>query len=191
MRPPPGNGRFNRPGTPLRELHGPQGGTMGHGPTQPINPFAPGGHQPQAAPHLAPGYSGLQGIIDLLTHGINQSQMTHIGEGFNGANGVVGGANGAFAGLSPYAMHFLGTSGLLTKTDNSVPTTDASGNPLTGSALLMANLQNMLGNEAPATYHLASGITAADLAQLFGGAGGIGGHSAYNTGYGANGAAGA
>jgi hypothetical protein len=151
-------------------------------------PFVPGGQQGGGGGGY--GYTGLQGIISALSgpHGINASQYAAMGQGANGADGMaIGGMHGAFNGLSPYAVHFLATSGLLDQNKaTTVPTTGADGQPLTGTALLMANLQNQLNAGQPSTYSLAPGIGESQLQSLF--AGGMQGHSAYAHGYDAQGA---
>lgn len=131
------------------------------------NPFGPGA---AGAGHGMPGgYTGLGGIMELLQNGISAQQYANMAAGFNGADGgAVGGADGRFQGLSPYAMHYLTTSGLLDKiAAPKVALTDANGAPLTGDALFMANLQNSMAQYRPATYQLHSGVTQSDLANLF------------------------
>jgi len=181
-------------GHPLQGGHPPvaQGGIptlhnnpiLGHGGVPQGNPFAPGGGhggQPQG------GYTGLQGIIDYINkNGLTGDQLTNLTNGATGSDGMaVGGANGVFAGLSPYAAHWLATSGLLTQNaQQSVPTTDAQGNPLTGTALAIANAQNALyGQQAP-KYSLAQGITSDQLGSLIG----MIQQGGYAKGYGAGGA---
>lgn len=144
------------------------------------NPFANGA----GGPNPNAGYQGLGGILAFLKNGINADQYNALGQGATGADGMaVGKAHGLFTGLSPYAAHFLATSGLLQA--QTPATIDTTG--LSGTDLLMANLKNAIAAQAPTTYKLAdNGITADDLAQLF--ANGIGGHSAYGDGYGPGGA---
>jgi len=143
-----------------------------------------GGGNPFVNPHGQGGYTGLGGILQLLQGGINQSQLDNLSSGYNGANGAVGGVHGAFSGLSPWAVHFLGTSGLLQKQAPNQISTDG----LTGDDLFRATLQNSLSAMAPAQYKLHSGIDQSFLSSLF--ANGIGGHSAYRHGFDATGRAG-
>lgn len=141
------------------------------GGTPPIFGGGDGGH----------GYQGLDSIFQILQGGVNQNQYNNMAAGATGANGMgIGGMHGAFGGLSPYAVHFLATSGLLSKV--AAPTTGPDGQPLTGSSLLMANLTHQLGGDQ---YKLADGITEDNLQQLFGM--GFGGHSAYAKGFNADG----
>ena len=137
-------------------------GTFSHGPNPPRlggghlpTGGVPGGPQPNAT---AGGYQGLDQIVQLLQHGINQQQLNNLAAGATGTHntGIIGGVHGAFSGLSPAAVHWLATSGILSA---STPgQTDTTG--LTGDALFRAQLLNSLpANQAP-TYSLHSGIDA-------------------------------
>ena len=85
-------------------------------------------------------YTGLEGVIAALQGKLNQGQVNNLQAGYTGGNGYgVGGMHGAFAGLSPQAVHWLAQSGLLEKNaPQQMATTDASGAPLTGDALFQA-----------------------------------------------------
>ena len=138
------------------------------------------------------GYTGIEGILAALQGGINQNQFTRLEQGHTGGRGWggVGGMNGALSGLSPYATHFL-SSLFEKKAAEHQSLTDASGAALTGDALWKAQLMNNLADQNAAAnpqYQLHSGVDAGFLQQLFGQ--GFGGHSAYEKGFGAEGAMG-
>jgi hypothetical protein len=128
------------------------------------------------------GYTGLQGILSFLGQNpLTSDQFGRLDAGYTGANGAVGGAHGVFSGLSPWAVHYLATSGILQK--NTPTLTDTTG--MSGDDLFRANLQNAMAQMAPATYGLHSGVDASFLTNLL--ANGIGGHSAYRHGFDATG----
>jgi hypothetical protein len=137
------------------------------------------------------GYQGLSGILAALQGNINASQYGNMQAGYNGnaaySGGTVGGMHGALAGLSPWAVNYLTTSGMLSQ--NQFKPQDTTG--MTGQGLFMANLMNSLGQSnasANPTYSLNpqdAGMTTDQLGQLF--AQGFGGHSAYAPGYSAQG----
>jgi hypothetical protein len=146
-------------GRPIPLGHGPGGGRgAGGGPTDHPPVFPTDGGGPQS------GYQGLQGVIDFLSRpgGISQAQFDRLNQGYTGANGIVGNALGRFKGLSPYAVHFLASSGLLAKNE---PAQIDTAN-LTGDELFKAQLQNSLAAAQPATYNLHSGIDSSFLQQL-------------------------
>jgi hypothetical protein len=114
---------------------------------------------------------------------MNANQYGNLAEGHTGGNGWggIGGQHGAFSGLSPYATHFL--SSLMEKKAYEGQSTEG----LTGDALWKATLMNNLGQqnaEANPQYQLHSGVDMDFLSQLLGGQ--IGGHKAYEKGYGAD-----
>lgn len=141
----------------LQRLAGPATASRLAGGSSPLggggNPLAGGG-----------GYSGLQGVIQALSGGINAQQLQRMQEGYTGANGAIGGMKGSMQGLSPYAVHFLATSGLLQQ--NAPQLQDTTG--LSGDDLFRANLMNTLAQQAPATYSLHSGVDANFLQQVLG-----------------------
>jgi hypothetical protein len=98
--------------------------------------------------------------------GISQKQMDALTKGVGGGTGL------AKDGLSSAALHFLASSGLLAANPvQQISLTDANGNPLTGGALAVAQLQQQMANLAPNTYDLQQGVTGDMLASLFGGGG--------------------
>lgn len=146
-----------RRGMPFNNSHAQYLGTgwrPGHGPQhQGPPPNFPGMGQQG-------GYQGLDNIFSMLTNGgVNQSQFDKMNAGYTGANGAIGGMHGAFQGLSPYAMHFLASSGLLEKQQGQMQ--DLTG--LTGNDLFKAQLQNTLTGAQPASYKLHGGVTQEDL----------------------------
>jgi len=118
-------------------------------------------------------YTGLEGVIAALQGKLNQGQVNNLQAGYTGGNGYgVGGMHGAFAGLSPQAVHWLAQSGLLEKNaPQQMATTDASGAPLTGDALFQAQFMNQLYQNADPTYSLHSGVNADFLQKALGAAG--------------------
>lgn len=167
----------------------PVGGPFGQG-----APNLPGGGAgipgtPGAGMHPG-GYDGLQGVLQALGSGnITAQQLQNMKQGYTGGNGhAVGGMHGALSGLSDYAVNWLANSGLLEANQaQAVPTTDAQGNPLTGTALLLANIQNTLNKQAPTSYHLAQGLTSDQLGGLLTQAMQNIGQSAYRKGFNATG----
>lgn len=134
--------------------------------------------------HQGRNWSGLGGVVDLLSKGgITQEQVDNMTKGYNGTDasgGAVGGGGGKFAGLSPYAMHFLATSGLLQEqAPNLMSLKDASGVDLAGDELFKAQLMNKQLSAMPKTYKLHSGIDVNSLNQLLGTLG----HPAYQNGF--------
>lgn len=151
------------------------------------HPLAGGG---AGGPAQASPFHGLAGVISALSGGpITAQQLANMNAGYTGGNGhAVGGMHGALSGLSDYAVNWLANSGLLqANTPQAVPTTDANGQPLTGTALLLANIQNQLNQSAPKTYSLAQGVTADQLGGLLGQAMHNIGQNVYAKGYGATG----
>jgi len=159
-----------------------QGPRGNHGPRHLPNFANPGLHLGQQG---GGGWQGLQGVLAALQGGMNANQYGNLAEGHTGGNGWggIGGQHGAFSGLSPYATHFL--SSLMEKKAYEGQSTEG----LTGDALWKATLMNNLADQNAAanpSYQLHSGVDADFLTQLLGQ--GIGGHKAYEKGYGAEGA---
>lgn len=149
-------------------VRGTPGGPPLHGGHLP-GPVPGGGPQPGGGGGQLTGWGGLQGVVHALSGTISQDQLNNMIAGYTGGNGhAVTGMHGALGGLSDYAVNWLANSGLLTQNApaNQVPTTDAQGNPLTGTALLLANIQNTLNSGAPKTYSLAQGVNANQLGAL-------------------------
>ncbi len=160
-------------------------GDPGANPTN--NPYKNGGGG--GAPNLH-GWGGISGLFKALSSGLNATQYGRLQSGYDGLNGAVGNEHGAFAGLSPYAVHFLATSGLLDQAPvQQVSMTDASGNALTGIPLLMAQIQQSINNAAPTKYNLAQGLTQQNLQTVLQAAAANG--QIFNKGYGMYGAQGA
>ena len=169
-------GTFTQGGNPPRlggghlpdRLHQGVGGPpIGGHPIHPQPPFSGPGHPQPIGPAQPGGYQGLAGIIAALQHGLNQTQFNNMAGGATGTQGtgIIGGVHGAFSGLSPAAVHYLATSGLLTA--NTPTLQDTSG--LQGDDLFKAQLMNNLlsGNaQQNPTYSLHSGIDANYLGQL-------------------------
>lgn len=156
---------------PRPPFHNPPG-QGGHPPFQGGNPPTLGG--------TTKGYTGLDQIVQLLQHGINQQQLNNLAAGATGAHGTgaIGGMHGAFSGLSPAAVHWLATSGILQASQPQQQ--DTTG--LSGDDLFKAQLMNsLLGHQAP-TYTLHSGVDANFLTNALKTLGG-----AYAKGYGAGG----
>lgn len=158
------------------------------------------------------GYTGLQGVLSFLQQagGINANQYGRLGQGYTGnwqADGFasqkdamargghqgagVGGAHGAFSGLSSQAVEWLMKNVMTANAPKTVSlfgpaNADGSqGAALTGDDLWLANMQNQAYAAAPKTYGDAhSALTAAALQGLlhtqFGG-------GAYAKGYNASG----
>jgi hypothetical protein len=160
----------------LQGGHPADGGGTGHLP----HPTGPG-HLP------AGGYQGLGGILQILQHGINQSQLNNLAAGATGGGGTgaIGGMHGAFSGLSPAAVHYLATSGLLTQQAPQLQdTTGLQGDDLF-KAQLMNSLMQSQAQQNP-TYSLHSGVDAGFLGSLLSNLPG-----AYAKGFNATGRAGA
>lgn len=162
----------------------------------------PGGSIPRKHPPLpGAGYGGLDDLIARLSGGINQSQMNNLAAGRTGGMGWgnIGNFGGRAAGLSPYATHWLATSGVLKQKtpeglmaltrDITDPTTGAvSQQQLEGPELMRAQLMNSLiqsNASANPMYTLAEGIDEDFLGQIF--SQGFGGQSAYEKGFNAEG----
>lgn len=140
-------------------------------------PVFPGGGGPQH------GYQGLGGLMDILQGGVSQGQLDRMSQGYN----TPGGVHGAFTGLSPQAMHFLATSGLLEKQAPAQQAlTNPDGTPLTGDALFQAQFMNTLAGQQPSQYKLHSGVDQSFLEKALGML--PGGASAYGKGFDASGA---
>lgn len=168
------------PGGRRRRRHGPVPITdQGH---HPLPNFGNNGNHYGQLMHQG-GYTGLAGVLAALQEGMNQSQFQHLeqGRGSQGYQGI-GGQHGAFKGLSPYANHFIAS--LMEK--KAAEHQDVTG--LEGDALWKATLMNNLADQnaaADPTYQLHSGVDVDFLQQLLGQ--GIGGHKAYQPGYGPQG----
>jgi hypothetical protein len=156
-----------------------------------VNPYTAAGAQapgPGTAGAPQAGWQGLGGLLSFLQGSVNQQQQTNMVAGNQGNGfGAIGGAHGAASGLSPWAMSYLAQH-LLTK--NAAPQqalTGPDGQPLTGIALTMAQLQNSLGAGAPSTYSMDKGVTTDMLSQLLNTFSQDTGHSAFVKGFNATG----
>ncbi len=134
----------------------------------------------------AAGYTGLQGIMDYINqNGLNADQFQHLSAGYTGGNGYgVGGLGsnaGLFAGLSPDAVHYLATSGLLKQDDykQNAAYHDEAG--LTGDALFQQHLINQGLSQQAQKYHFGGSVNTDLLSQLFGMTKGGGYAKGYNS----------